>query len=67
MANNYERRKQQTSDFVIPLVEQQYDISIYGNDWWIDSKRQPNLLRHRNAYKGYQPYETLPSSTLPQK
>lgn len=60
VANNYERRKDQTTEFVMPLVEKGYDISIYGNEWWMDRKRVPNLLSYPHVYKGYGAYEDLP-------
>lgn len=60
VANNYQRRSKQTKDFVLPLVDHQYDISIYGNDWWIDSEREVNLCEYPDVYKGYQSYEELP-------
>ncbi|QWU14441.1 Spore maturation protein CgeB [Paenibacillus sophorae] len=59
VANNYERRFQQTKDYIIPLVEQNYNIEIYGNEWWTDSSKEVNLC-NSNAYKGYMAYENLP-------
>lgn len=61
VANNYERRSKQTKDFVIPLVDAGYDISIYGNEWWIDSDREVNLCKSPGTYKGYKAYEDLSS------
>ncbi|MBX4152264.1 glycosyltransferase [Paenibacillus lautus] len=60
VANNYQRRSNQTKDFVLPLVEQEYAISIFGNDWWIDSEREVNLCNYPSFYKGYKAYEDLP-------
>nr|WP_145401449.1 glycosyltransferase [Paenibacillus xylanexedens] len=60
IANNYERRFEQTRKFIMPVVERGYDVSIFGNEWWIDSNREVNLLNHPSAYKGYGAYEDLP-------
>ncbi|MBT2759846.1 glycosyltransferase [Paenibacillus sp. ISL-20] len=60
VANNYQRRSNQTKDFVLPLVEHEYAISIFGNDWWIDSEREVNLCKYPSVYKGYKAYEDLP-------
>ncbi|WP_029518073.1 CgeB family protein [Paenibacillus polymyxa] len=59
VANNYERRSKQTKDFIFPLVEQGFDISIYGNEWWMDQNREINLVNHPQVYKGYKAYEEL--------
>ncbi|WP_440110366.1 glycosyltransferase family protein [Paenibacillus sp. QZ-Y1] len=60
IANNYERRFEQTKRFIMPVVENGYDVSIYGNEWWMDSNREINLLSHPSIYKGYGAYEDLP-------
>lgn len=60
IANNYERRSDQTKRFIIPLIEQGYDISVFGNEWWLDKSRGVNLLNYPSAYKGYGAYEDLP-------
>lgn len=60
VANNYQRRSLQTKTFVLPLVERGYDISIYGNEWWIDPEREVNLCNYPDSYKGYKAYEDLP-------
>lgn len=60
MANNYERRLEQTKRFIMPVVEHGYDISVYGNEWWMDSNRKVNLSNHPAVYKGYGAYEDLP-------
>ena len=59
VANNYERRKKQTSDFIIPLLDN-FSVSIYGNEWWMDETREINLNKYPNVYKGYCSYEDLP-------
>ncbi len=59
VANNYERRKKQTSDFIIPLLDI-FNVSIYGNEWWLDEAREVNLCKHPTSYRGYQSYEELP-------
>lgn len=60
IANNYERRFEQTRQFIMPVIENGYDVSVFGNEWWMDSKREVNLLCHPSAYKGYGAYEDLP-------
>ncbi|MDY8021267.1 CgeB family protein [Paenibacillus polymyxa] len=60
VANNYERRSKQTKDFIMPLIEQGFDMSVYGNDWWMDRNREINLVSHPHVYKGYKAYEDLP-------
>lgn len=60
IANNYERRFEQTRKFIMPVVEHGYDVSIFGNEWWMDSNRVVNLQSHPSTYKGYGAYEDLP-------
>lgn len=60
IANNYERRFNQTKKFILPVVERGYDASIFGNEWWMDSDRDVNLINHASVYKGYGAYEDLP-------
>lgn len=60
IANNYERRFEQTRKFIMPIVKHDYDVSIFGNEWWMDSNREVNLLSHPSSYKGYGAYEDLP-------
>lgn len=59
VANNYERRFKQTREFIIPIVNNGYNIEIYGNEWWVDPNKEINLYG-REVYKGYMPYENLP-------
>lgn len=61
VANNYDRREQQTKEFIIPLIEENYDLSVFGNHWWLDENRNVNLCRYPHIYKGYCSYENLPS------
>lgn len=61
IANNYERRFEQTRRFIMPVVERGYDVSIFGNEWWMDEDREVNLLSHPSTYKGYGAYEDLPT------
>lgn len=60
IANNYDRRSYQVTDFLIPLLEKKYNVSVYGNEWWLDGSRKTNLLNHKEAYKGYMSYEEMP-------
>lgn len=60
VANNYDRRFSQTKNFILPLIDH-YDISIFGNEWWIDPTKEVNLINYPNVYKGYASYEALPS------
>ncbi|OME55381.1 hypothetical protein BSK59_12945 [Paenibacillus odorifer] len=60
IANNYDRRFSQTKEFIMPLLENGYDIDIYGNSWWTDHTKEVNLCNFPNTYKGYGAYEDLP-------
>ncbi|MGM1044885.1 MAG: CgeB family protein [Bacillota bacterium] len=60
VANNYERRNEQTKNFILPLVEKKYNVSIYGNEWWMDQSRSVNLTNYPETYGGYKAYEDLP-------
>lgn len=59
VANNYERRFQQTKEFIMPLVNNNYNIEVYGNEWWVDPSKEVNLC-NREIFKGYMAYENLP-------
>ncbi len=60
IANNYERRFEQTRKFIMPVVENGYDVSVFGNEWWMDSNREVNLISYPSVYRGYGAYEDLP-------
>lgn len=59
VANNYDRRSEQTKNFILPLVEKGFDISIFGNEWWMDKNKSVNLINYPDTYKGYGAYEDL--------
>lgn len=61
VGNNYSSRSHQVTDFLIPLIEKGHDVHVYGNEWWIDGSQEIDLRNHQNVYKGYFPYEQLPS------
>lgn len=59
MANNYDRRSEQTKTFIMPLIKQGYDVSVYGNEWWMDENKPVHLCDYSNVYKGYGAYENM--------
>jgi len=58
VASNYSSRYEEAEWFVLPLIEQGYDIKIWGI-WWDDPARPINLLNHPEIYGGLLPYEEL--------
>jgi spore maturation protein CgeB len=61
VAANYSSRYEESAWFVMPLVEQGYDIKIYGI-WWNDTTRPVNLNNYTHVYGGILPYEELPAA-----
>lgn len=52
-ANNYNGRSKDFVELIQPLIENKYDIAIYGNEWWMDSMYNVNLCDYPETYKGY--------------
>ena len=46
--------------FLQPLLEKDYNLAVFGNDWWIDSNREFNIYKYKDKYKDYIGYENLP-------
>lgn len=61
IGNNYPRRSHQIIEFVFPLLDNKYDVKIYGNEWWMHKEYESNLLDYKEAYKGLLPYEQMPA------
>lgn len=61
VANNYDTRSHQVSDFLNELIKQKYNLQVYGNEWWLDENRKFNLKNNREFYYGHLPYEELSS------
>jgi Uncharacterized protein conserved in bacteria len=59
VASNYSSRYEEAQWFIMPLIEQGYDIRIWGI-WWDDHNRPVNLLKCPEIYGGLLPYEELP-------
>jgi hypothetical protein len=51
--NNYNARSNDFQEFIMPLVVNNYDIAVYGNEWWLDESYNVNLCRYQHLYKGY--------------
>jgi len=60
VANNYDRRSKQVSDFLIPLLQNNYNVRVYGNNWWIDGSRKIDIREYCDCYHGLLSYEKLP-------
>jgi spore maturation protein CgeB len=66
IGTNYSNRFNKTEEFIIPLIENDFDIKIYGQ-WWYLQSQEVNLLNYRYkkvvweepGYAGL-PYEWLP-------
>lgn len=67
LANNYGSREDKMQWFLKPLLNNKYDVAVYGNHWWVDKSRNFNLSEYPNVYKGYFDYNLLPImySTVP--
>lgn len=63
IGNNYDyhpARLKGISDIIKALVDNNYDIKIYGNEWWLDTSRPYYITPE--YYGGIMPYEKLPSA-----
>lgn len=67
VGNNYSSREDKMKWFLNPLIDANYNIAVWGADWWIDAKRNFNLSKTPDVYKGYFGYEQLGElySTVP--
>lgn len=61
VGNNYLQRSYQVTDFLIPLLDKNYDVKVYGNWWWVRQDYEGNLSEYKDCYKGYLAYEDLPT------
>ncbi|HZK43087.1 MAG TPA: glycosyltransferase [Syntrophomonadaceae bacterium] len=57
---NHPARMRGVNDILRALVDNQYDIKIYGNEWWLDPS-QPYFIGP-NHYAGYMANEDLPAA-----
>jgi spore maturation protein CgeB len=66
VGSNYSNRYDKTKWFVMSLIENNFDVMVYGNNWWIDESRPVNLINHRRNYWQEEPYMNgLPYEWLP--
>ncbi|MBD8839492.1 glycosyltransferase [Paenibacillus sp. CFBP 13594] len=56
VANNYDSRSYQVTDYLFPLINSSKNVSVYGNSWWNDGTRKVDLSDFPNVYKGYVSY-----------
>lgn len=62
VGNNYDdypSRQQGTEIILNPLLSGDFDIKVYGNEWWIDHSRR--ICLSPAHYGGYLPNEDLPA------
>jgi spore maturation protein CgeB len=66
VANNYSSRYDKMDWFLRPLTSPDYNLAVFGNEWWVDGSRAFNL-NGTDKYKGYFSYNDLASlySTVP--
>jgi spore maturation protein CgeB len=64
VARNYSNRYKESGWFVMPFLEKQYDLKIYGL-WWNDTTRPINLKSYPNNYWQEDGYIELPYEWLP--
>ncbi|RXZ78200.1 hypothetical protein EBB07_29540 [Paenibacillaceae bacterium] len=62
VGNNYERRESKVKSFLQPLINNNINMKVYGNEWWIDETRSFNLLKRPHIYGGYLAYEDMPAA-----
>lgn len=60
VGTNYSSRYDKTREFVLPLVKNNYDVKVYGNEWWILPDMSVNLIGYEHVYQGALPYEWMP-------
>lgn len=56
----FEPRERGIDIILRPLVERNFSIKIYGNEWWLDSSRE--FFIHSNIYGGWLDYEETRSA-----
>lgn len=61
VGNNYSSRYSDFSNFIGPLIDQQYNINVWGNDWWLNSELPVNLCNNQDIYHGYFNFDDLNS------
>jgi spore maturation protein CgeB len=67
VANNYNSRSKEMKWFLEPLLKNNYNVAVYGNEWWIDNNYNFNLCKYNDKYKGLMLYHDIPElySTIP--
>lgn len=62
VGNNYHKYGARAAglDTVLKPLLGNYNIKVYGNQWWVDGKRPFTL--NRRHYGGYLPYSSLPAA-----
>lgn len=65
IGQNYDSRYDKMKWFLKPIIDANYNLGVYGLDWWTDKKREFNIPS--NFYKGGLGYEEIPTaySTVP--
>ena len=58
VGSNYKERAETTEKLLQPLIENNYDLMVWGNSWWTD-KSMPFTIPE-NHYGGFLPYCMLP-------
>lgn len=63
VGNNYKRHQSRVEGREIilkPLIEKNFNIKVYGNNWWLDPYY--DYVLESKFYGGYLPYEELPAA-----
>ena len=50
VATNYSNRYHKTLWFLMSLIKNEYDVKVYGNNWWLDKERPINLIGLEKYY-----------------
>jgi spore maturation protein CgeB len=66
IGTNYSNRFEKTKKFIIPLIEKEFDVKIYGQ-WWYRADQEVNLLDYKplNIVWDEPGYVALPYEWLP--
>ncbi|KAJ52019.1 spore maturation protein CgeB [Clostridium tetanomorphum] len=63
IGNNYSRHATRiygNNIMLKPLIERNYDLKVYGNDWWFDDNQK--FILDKKFYGGYCNYEEIPNA-----
>jgi spore maturation protein CgeB len=63
VGTNYSNRYDKTKEFIMPIIENDYDVKVYGY-WWLEKERPINLLNHIDKYWNEDGYTALPYEWL---